>query len=185
MKKIVLATMLASGLMADSGLYIGLDYGKASNTHTFSLASYAAHADNDYSNLKLKIGGGTDGEWKFQGTLDKIDYKIGVFDTENNSLYEIGFDIIKEFEVTKELYPFIKIGFGAGQMSTTFTTEGRMNEVYFSGGAGLSYKATSNVYILAGADYIARRWNDVAIGAYTLETNDKAIKPYIGVNYKF
>lgn len=186
MKKIVLAAMLTSGLMAaDSGFYIGLDYGQATNTHTFSLASYAANADNDYSDIKFKIGSGTDGEWKFQVTLDKIDYKLGIFDTANNSLYEIGADIIKEIKVTNELYPFIKLGVGAGQMDSTFTTEGNMNEVYFSGGAGLSYKATANVSILAGADYIARRWNDVAVGAYTLETHDKAIKPYIGLNYKF
>lgn len=186
MKKIVLAAMLTSGLMAaDSGLYFGLDYGQATNTHTFSLASSSADSDNDYSDIKFKIGGGTDGEWKFQITLDKIDYKIGVFDSANNSLYEIGADIIKEIKVTNELYPFIKIGVGTGQMDSSFTTEGQIKEVYFSGGAGLSYKATNNVYLLAGADYIARRWNDVIIGAYTLETHDKAIKPYIGINYKF
>ncbi|MDO9208527.1 MAG: hypothetical protein Q7T91_09795 [Sulfuricurvum sp.] len=186
MKKIALATLLASGLMAaDSGLYLGLDYGKATNTHEFTIGSSSAEYDNDYSDLKFKIGGGTDGELKFQGYLSKINYDIGVYDNQNNALYEIGFDIIKEFEVTPSFYPFVKGSFGVGRMDTDFTADGYVSELTFNIGAGLSYKAIDHIYILAGVDYIWRRWSDLTNGSITLETSDTALKPYIGMNYKF
>lgn len=191
MKKVMLAIMLASGLMAASeGLYMGLEYGKASNSQTFILTdsydSISADIDNDYSDVKIKIGNGADGGWKMQGTFSIIDYDQGIYDYDNNALYEIGFDFIKEFEVAPSVYPFLKVGFGGGQMETSMTIDDVMYRYNLNAGIGLSYKASEHFYLLIGADYIWGKWSDVDLGyGLTLETKDRAFKPYVGVNYQF
>lgn len=190
MKRIALAALLASGLMAaDSGLYMGAEYGKAGNKHEFTVDSYSATIDNDYSDVKFKIGGGTDGGVKFQGTLSLISYDETVFDDTNKDLMEFGFDIIKEFEVTPSVYPFLKIGMGAGTMDVVGYTEDSILAVSVNVGAGVSYKVIEHLYLLAGVDYVARKWQDIEVtdgfSTVTISTTDSAFKPYVGINYRF
>lgn len=205
-KKIVLATLVASGLMAaDSGLYIGLDYGSAKNTTKQEMSAFSFSGDNDYSDIKLKLGTGTDGGVKFQGTISRKSFQEAVFDDKNKDLTEFGLDIIKEFEVSSSVYPFIKAGFGVGSMSVEGYTKDSVVAVSFNVGAGISYKVVDHLYLIAGVDYIGRKWQDIeqqvitprvidyGIGTrtvydtntYTLSTTDSAFAPYVGVNYKF
>jgi len=189
MKKIVLAaTLLASGLMAaDSGIYVGVEYGTAKNSTTFDFSSVgSANVDNNYKDVKFKLGGGTDGGTKYQGTLSLISYDEAIFDDTNKDLMEFGFDMIKEFEVAPSVYPFLKIGIGAGTMDVVGYNEDSILGVSFNVGAGVSYKVVDHLYLLAGVDYIARKWQDIESYTYgTVSTTDSAFKPYIGANYRF
>ncbi|MFA6144980.1 MAG: hypothetical protein WCW84_12395 [Sulfurimonas sp.] len=194
MKKIVLAaTLLASGLMAaDSGIYVGVEYGAAKNTHEFTTDdSYGSSTyDNDYKDIKFKFGSGTDGGTKYQGTLSLISYTDPIFDNTNKDLMEFGFDIIKEFEVTSSFYPFLKIGMGVGTMTVEGYSQDKILGVSVNAGAGISYKVVDHLYLLAGVDYVLRKWQDIEFyssyyGTTTLSTTDSAFKPYIGANYRF
>lgn len=187
MKKIVLATLVATGLMAaESSVYIGLDYGKASNTSTGDYSSGGSlDIDNDYSDLKFKVGYGADGEVKLQMTVSSVTFDKAVFDNTNKQLIEVGFDAIKEFEATKELYPFVKIGFGIGSMTVEGYNQSSIAEVSFNIGAGVSYKVVDHLYLLAGVDYIGRKWQDIEYPTYTVSATDSGFKPYLGMNYRF
>lgn len=176
-------------MAADSGLYMGVEYGKAGNKHEVTVDSYSATIDNDYSDVKFKIGSGTDGGVKFQGTFSMISYKDSIFDSTNKDLKEFGFDIIKEFEVAPSVYPFLKIGMGIGTMDVEGYTEDSIMGVSFNVGAGVSYKVIDHLYLLAGVDYVGRKWQDVEYYSYygttTVSTTDSAFKPYVGANYRF
>ena len=191
MKKIVLATLFASSVISSAAMadvYMGVEYGAANSTETQKDYTGSTDYKNNYSDLKFKIGGGSEDGIKFQAYFSKIDYAEGEFIVEEaNSLYEFGFDIIKEFEATSSIYPFLKVGMGAGVMDTEITVDGYAREVSFNIGAGVSYKVIDHIYILAGVDYVYRKWNDIVdnSGIYTLETSDSGVKPYIGVNYEF
>jgi len=190
MKKIVLAGLLASGLMAaDSGLYVGAEYGAAKNSTTIDFDGGSIDGDNDYKDVKLKIGGGTDGGFKYQGTVSFISFDEYVFSDKSKKTTEFGFDLIKEFEVTPSVYPFIKAGFGVGSMDVEGYTEDSILGVSFNIGAGISYKVIDHLYLLAGVDYVARKWQDIEYydgsSTVTLSTKDSAFKPYVGVNYRF
>lgn len=190
MKKILLAAMLTSGLMAaDSGLYMGVEYGKSTNDQKFTVDSYSATLENDYSDLKFKIGGGTDGDVKFQGTLSMISYTDSIFDSSHKDLMEFGFDVIKEFEVSPAFYPFLKIGLGVGSMDVDGYTDDKILAVSFNLGAGISYKVIDHLYVLAGVDYVGRKWQDIkatdGFSTVTISTTDSGVKPYIGMNYRF
>jgi Outer membrane protein beta-barrel domain len=186
MKKIVLATLLATGLMAaESGFYIGLDAGQANNTDKSTTQGTTFKYKNNYSDVKFKLGIEDEGT-KFQVTFAKIDYQNGVFyASEGNILYEVGIDVIKEFEVTPSVYPFLKLGVGYGKMDTKRAAYGTINEISSNIGVGLSYKIVDHLYALAGVDYVYRHWNDTSADSFTYVTRDSAIKPYVGVNYKF
>ena len=98
--------------------------------------------------------------------------------------------MIKEFETSSQVYPFVKVGLGAGSMSVDGYSESDINAVSVNIGAGVSYKATENLYLIGGIDYIGRSWQDIeythSLGdTTTISTSDSGFKPYIGANYKF
>ena len=189
---LVSSSFVVSAAMAD--VYVGVEYGAASNTHEIeaSAGAYTATGDydNDYSNIKLKIGAGEDGGVKLQGTLSFISYDESIFDETNKDYVEFGLDLIKEFEVNKQLYPFIKGGMGVGAMDVEGYTEDSILAVSFNLGAGLSFKATDNISLLAGVDYVYRKWQDIEVyyNYYTtvdVSVSDSGFKPYIGLNVQF
>lgn len=186
---LLVSSMLSSVAIAED-VYVGIDYGFVSNETEKDIGSTSFKGDNDYKDLKFKVGYGTDGDFKGQVSLSFISFDEAVFDGENSDLIEIGFDVIKEFEVTKEFYPFLKAGVGYGFMDVEGYTEDSIYEVYFNVGAGVSYKATDNLYLIGGVDYVGRKWQDIEVqtGWYateTISTTDSGFKPYIGLNYKF
>lgn len=189
MKKIVLATLFASSVISSAAMadvYMGVEYGAANNSTSIDWDSgYSYTGDNNYKDVKFKLGSGADGGVKSQFTLSLISYDETVFDDTNKDLMEFGFDIIKEFEVTPSFYPFVKAGLGIGTMDVEGYTEDSIMSVSFNVGAGVSYKVIDHLYLLAGVDYVARKWQDIEYGTTTVSTTDSAFKPYIGVNYQF
>lgn len=196
MKKIILLTCLTGALMAESSFYVGLDVGKADNTDKITSKSDTNSAtvknDNSYSDIKIKLGIEADIGTDFQLIFSKIDYSNGLLNNNTGpkyytgtQLYEIGLDIIKKFELTSSFSPFIKLGVGYGYMDSQFPEYGDVNEFSTNFGVGLSYKVIEHIYALAGVDYIYRHWSNTSDTGFTYETRGSAIKPYVGLNYKF
>lgn len=192
MKKIILLTCLAGALMAESSFYVGFDLGKANNTDKHTTKDISLKNDNSYSDSKIKLGIQADETTDFQFTFSKMTYDDAVLRASTGSkLYEIGLDVIKKFEVTSSLSPFIKLGVGYGKMDTLSSSYGDVHELSTNVGIGLSYKLIEHVYAIAGVDYIYRHWNDISINqtppatSVTEQTRGSAIKPYFGLNYKF
>lgn len=197
MKNKILLGLAASSLVASTALadvYVGVEYGAASNTteresEYFGLYTLNNEIDNNYKDIKLKVGAGEDGGIKVQAYFSFISYDEYIFRNSSKDYKEIGVDLIKEFEVNKQFYPFIKGGMGVGIMDLEegYYTEDRILAVSFNLGAGLSFKATDNISLLAGVDYVYRKWQDIEYsgGALTRSTADSGIKPYIGVNFQF
>ncbi|WP_434581347.1 hypothetical protein MLC52_03625 [Sulfurimonas sp. NW15] len=186
-KSFVLASLLVLGATsAMAGMYVGIDFGVNSNTDKVTGASSGSWK-NKYKDFSVKIGTGKDGDWKGQLRLSRISYNETIFDATHKTLIEFGGDTIKEFtlESVKNLYPYVKIGLGVGSMSVDGYSDSSISEVSFNAGVGVSYKALENVYLIAGVDYVGRKWQDVTIGAYTWSTTGSGVKPYIGVNYAF
>lgn len=193
MKKILWVTLLVTGLMAaDSGFYIGAEYGASKNSTTIDysnhfITSHSFERDNNYKDIKVKMGAGTDGGFKYQATVSFISYDENLFTFSNEQITEYGFEIIKELQAITSIYPFIKVGFGINYMDSGMYDEEKTRGVAYNIGAGFSYKATDHIYLLAGVDYIHRQWQDIHISSFneTRRREDSAVKPYIGMNYRF
>lgn len=186
MTGLLLGGLLSINAIADT--YIGVDYGVVSNTDKGS-NGWSGEQDNPYTDLKIKIGSGEDGGWKAQASLSFITMDKIIFPaTTSKDLIELGFDVIKEFEITKSVYPFIKAGLGYGSMSlnnSSVYNKDSINEVSFNAGAGLAYKVIDSISVMVGVDYIGRRWQDIQTATSTLETTGSGTKIYGGVNYNF
>lgn len=187
MKKIVAAVMMTSALMAnESGIYVGVDLGSANNTDKMSVDGATSKNDNTYNEIKVKVGFEADEATKVQLTFSKIKYDEAVFvNSTGTTLYEGGIDLIKEFEITSSLYPFIKIGVGYGKMDSKHAVMDNVKEISSNIGAGVLYKLIGGISAEVGCDYVYRRWDNVSDGSFTYETRGSAIKPYVGLNYEF
>lgn len=195
MKNKILLGLAASSLVASAALadvYVGVEYGAASNTTEREVTGSMNGTydyDNNYKDIKLKVGAGEDGGIKVQAYLSFISYDEYIFDNSNKDYTEIGVELIKEFEVSSSLYPFIKGGMGVGVMDVEGYSEDSILAVSLNLGAGLSFKATDNISLLAGVDYVYRKWQDIEFRdgwrTTTVSIADSGIKPYIGVNFQF
>jgi len=192
MKKIILATLLGTSListqaLAEDSVYLGLDILSSSNTFTLENTSTGAKgdADDDSTGFKLKLGIEYESGWRLQAYYLNETYDLPVFDATNDVLNEIGVDFIKGFEVTPKFSPFVQFGMGYGWMNVDGYTEDNIVAVSMKIGAGAMYKVTENIELLAGIDLQYRKWQDIQIGASTIETSEKSTKLYAGLNFHF
>ncbi len=192
-----LAVVLTSSALLASNIYMGLDIIKSGNTFTTDYdgvitgtnISGSSDEDIDSSNVKLKLGVATKDGLRFQTYLQKEGYKETFFDATNDTLIEIGIDVIKGFEVTKEFSPFIQAGLGAGVMSIEGASVASISEVSAKVGVGVMYKIVPSFELVAGYDYRVRKWQDIEYRSgssyITLSTTEKSGQPYFGANFHF
>ena len=186
-KKLTLAVLLLGATYVSADTYIGVNVGYGLGTNTVSVGSEEADIDNDYTNLSLILGTGDDGGFKFQGRLNIISLDEAIYDDSHDTLFEIGIDGIKEWEVSPTLYPYIKAGLASGFIGTddTYYDSSIAMEFSLNAGAGLSFKVNDQLDIIGGVDYVFRKYQDVDVGYYTLSITGSSFEPYIGMRYSF
>ncbi|MFT5660721.1 MAG: opacity protein-like surface antigen [Sulfurimonas sp.] len=190
MKKIIMGTALIVSIFttqafAGSNTYVGIDMISSGNTLTRDSSFGSVSADIDSKAFKLKLGVKRNNGWRFQGYYLRETYDIALFDLTNDTLNEIGVDIIKGFEVTPEFSPFIQAGVGVGSMSVTGYAESSILEYNFKVGAGMMYKVIPQLELIAGVDLQYRAWQDIQTGYTIYSTTEKNTKFYAGMNYHF
>jgi len=191
MKKMLLAslaltTLLSTQALAEgSNLYVGFDIIQDSHTFTFEGNGNSADADLDSAGFKLKIGTVSDNGWRFQGYFENITYDETVFDSTHDSLSEIGFDVIKGFEITPKFTPFLQGGLGYGWMDVDGYSEDSISEFNLKIGLGVAYKIIPAFELIAGADLQFRSWQDIEVLGTTIETTEANTKLYVGGNFHF
>lgn len=187
MKKIILGALLTSCSIfaADTIYYMGVDYGVGRNDQKIKDASASSEINNDYSEVRIKAGSGNDGEVKFQLTASRSFYKNGLTN-DQHPVYSLGWDVIDEFEIEPNTYVFFKLGIGVGETKTSVSENGFIRHFSYQGGIGGVYKVSNSLSAVLGLDYVSRDWKNVTLSdGSTLDIDDKAINPYLGLNYRF
>lgn len=205
MKKLVTAGIVASTLLltnasADTKWYAGVELGSASNTTEYETEilgfSVSDDVDNNYKDIKFVVGKGTGDNWYTQLYLSKVTFDNSAcyytnsiiadfcFDDE---MMEIGVEVMKKFEVSNNLLPFVKFGFGVGSRDAEGLDESSISSVGLAIGAGLDFKVNESISLLGGIDFGYRKYQDVEYfgGLLTVETSETYQKLYIGANYRF
>jgi len=192
----VFCAITGTALLAGDA-YVGIEYGAAINTHKFEASGdieNTYYKDNDYKELKLKIGTGKDKKVKYQASFSVTSFDEGGFDEENEILYVLELEVIKGFSINKYLYPYIKAGIGIGTMKVSgYTNDDSINGTSLSLGVGMTYKINKKFNVNVGIDQAYRRWEDLnyayidisSIEVGTIKTVDKIIKPYVGLSYRY
>ena len=115
MKKIILSLFLISSLLyAKSTIYLGTGY--AYNSETVSYNSNEETIDNNAA--RIKIGYGDINAYAIEFSLDYIDNKSSIFDSNDGKKYGFNVELLKAWNFNIFMNPFIKAGFGAGYLET-------------------------------------------------------------------
>lgn len=191
---VLLSTLLATASFADeTRWYAGAELGTASNTFTIKDSDESEDWSNNYSDFKFVVGKGTGNNWFTQAYLSSITYKKDVF--KDKKQIEFGLEAIKKFDITDQLSPFVKIGWGLGSMDLPKDeyTEDSISSFAVAIGVGVDYKVLDELSIIGGIDFGYRKWQDIeatyCYGYYcwteTLEVSATYQKMYVGANYRF
>jgi|GEM_PF-962266 len=192
MKKIVLATLLASGLMAaDNGFYVGANVGamnaKADSTWSWTNTTLnASDSGSDSSNsnataIELKVGYYFNGNNRINVAVDKAK-----FDGVDSFSSTVGYDYLYGTSVLK---PFIGV---FGNFSQ-FKPDGgsSFNGAYAGGQIGINYAVNEHVSVEIGGQYMvgSAKYSETIVSGTDTNSQSVDIKSksnfFIGANYKF
>lgn len=179
MKKLALAAILTSGLMAaDSGLYVGVDVGNTAFDMKASAIGISVEDKDDGGSQTLKVGYYLDKNSRISVFYHNINVSQG-----EGSTYGIGYDYLIGDNALK---PFVGAlaGYGSSKDDT-----GKLNISgnFFGAQAGVNYAINDNFSLEAGYRYMKSNMNDtVTVSGYNVKVEIDPIKNwFIGVNYKF
>ena len=180
----------------DTKLYVGLDIFKGESSAEGKMrSSYygdtVAELDDDFDQdgFRVKFGAELENNWRLQGYFKNED-----FDLFDESVYGLGLDLIKAFQASDKLHPFIQAGIGYDwtklpKDSSFEFTEDSLGAVNFKLGLGAAYRITNTIEVLGGLDWQYRTWQDIElVGLYdklTIDQEDTSKSLYLGLNIFF
>lgn len=180
MKKIALAVLLASGLMAaENGFYVGADIGNTE--YDFEAAapsiSFSDSTTEDGGSQTLKLGYYLDKNNRVAVFFHNINVEAG-----DSQTYGIGYDYLIGDNAFK---PFIGALVGYGSYKEDAVSDINVAGTIFGVQAGVNYAITNNFSAEAGYRYMKSNMEDTLAGT-DLKFEITAIKNwFIGANYKF
>lgn len=197
MKKILImiASVMTLTSMAhaqSTEFYFGADLFKGYNTFTYDWNTQPDYdLDNDSKGLRLKFGADLEDAWKVQGHFTIEDFDRNNFSRygSDGDLYELGVDVIKGFPLDNSITPFLLAGVGMGWMDVDGYTENTIRSFALKIGIGLSFLFTPELEAVVGIDFKYRSWQEingyVGMSYVELETRERIVSPYLGLNYHF
>lgn len=178
-KKIVLASLLASGLMAaDSGVYVGVDLGNTAYDMKASAAGVSATEKDDGGSQTLKVG----------YYFDKNN-RAGVFFQNVNTsggkthFYGVGYDYLIGDNAFK---PFVGAILGHASSKADDNSVNLTGAVY-GAQVGVNYSINESFSVEAGYRYMKSKMEDtITVSGIDIKLEaDPVTNWFIGANYKF
>ncbi|MDK9693674.1 MAG: porin family protein [Sulfurimonas sp.] len=180
MKKIALAILLASGLIAaDNGYYIGIDIGNTKFDMKASTSGVSAEESDDGGSFTLKWG-----EYFDKNSRAVICYHNINVDDGRTHYVSIGYDyLIGNYD----LKPFIGGFVGYGSAEADDLPELDIAGAVYGTQAGVNYTINANFSVEAGYRYMMSNMQDtITVGGVTVKIEiDPISNWFVGVNYKF
>ncbi|MBU1218101.1 porin family protein [bacterium] len=179
MKKIALAVLLSSGLMAaESGFYVGADIGNTAMDMTTTFNGDKTTVSDDGGSQTLKVGYYIDKNNRASAFYQNVNVDGG-----DVYAYGIGYDYLIGDSAFK---PFIGAQLGYGSVKADGTTVD-IAGITYGAQAGINYAVNENFSLEAGYRYLITNMEDSISGpggTATFEI-DSLKNWFIGVNYKF
>ena len=142
--------------------------------------------DNDSSSVKLNVAYLFSDDWRVQGYFQHEKYNDSVYTGgENDSLNELGIDVIRSFDTGSKFLPFVQLGLGIGQMDLEGNTQSSATATSIKLGAGIIYKFIPSFEAVAGLDVQYRDWTDIQIGYESYSVDETSSQLYLGANFLF
>jgi hypothetical protein len=135
----------------------------------------------------VKLGLLTYDGWRVQGYYLNETFDDPLFDPYHDELSEMGIDLIKAFEGSSGIAPFIQGGVGIGWMNIdpALYHDDSTSEYSLKFGAGLLFWLSPALDLVVGADLQYRGWDDLRDSLGRIETEDTSARLYLGMNVYF
>ncbi len=179
MKKILLFTLLVSSLFAEAKLYIGAGGGIYNETYEDTTTSI----NNSAAIGSFKIGYGERKAYAIELSFDYIQNNSKLIDTNDGQKYGINIDFVKAFDFDIYVLPFVKAGFGAGEMKSDLNN-GSLNYGSFNLGTGVFLPLSETFDIELAYNYRYVSYEKINDTISTIPKTDVNIG-YIGINARF
>jgi opacity protein-like surface antigen len=183
MKKILLAGMLLAGsnvfAFDTNKLYVGVGTVSISETTDISTAGASASFSEDVKSTPIKIGYIYGSDNRFEFTLDNRDNETSGWNMDWQFVYP---------STTSKLAPYWTIGFGSYTADNTaqfLVGNDDLKAFSINLGVGGLYEINNNLELEAALKYKSMKWQDIIVGANTIETTSSGAGLYLGLNYKF
>lgn len=180
MKKIALAVLLASGLIAaDSGNYIGIDIGNTKFDMKASALGVSAEESDDGGSVTLKLGHYFD-----KNSRALICYQNVNVDGGDSYHVGIGYDYLIG---DNDIKPFVGGFVGYGSAEVDDIPELDISGVVFGAQVGVNYAINDNFSVEAGYRYMKSNMEDsITVSGVDIKVEiDPISNWFVGVNYKF
>ncbi len=179
MKKIALAVMLASGVMAaENGFYVGADAGNTKYDMKASVLGVSVEEKDDGGSQTLKVGYYLDKNNRTSAFYQNVNVDNG-----DGAMYGVGYDYLIGDNAFK---PFIGALAGYGSAKDDIG-EIKMNGIVYGAQAGVNYAFNENFSVEAGYRYLKANMDDTVIeSGLEVKVEIETIRNWFaGVNYKF
>ena len=181
LKKIILLTLLITSLYSEATIYVGADYGYYNEEFS------NLDAKSSSSTARIKVGYG---DIKAYAVEISVDYSINesnIFSSQGEDGDKIGFDLalIKAYNFNKYFYPYLRVGFGSGEMEIARATQSKLSYGSFNLGAGLYIPVHKNVDIELSYLYKDVSYEAIDFIAYKKSYKSKINSAAIGINVRF
>jgi len=179
LKKILLSMLLISSLFADAKLYMGVGGGIYNETYKDS----ANNINNSATMESLKIGYGDIKAYAIEFSFDYIQNNSKVIDRNDGVKYGINIDFVKAFDFDIYVLPFVKAGFGAGDMKSDLNN-GSLHYGSFNLGTGFYLPLGDTFDLEVGYNYRYLSYEKINDSVSTIPKTHVNIG-YIGINARF
>lgn len=179
MKKIAVAVMLASGLIAaENGFYMGVDIGNTEYNFKASAFGISAENEDDGGSQTFKAGYFIDKNNRASAFYQNVNVDNG-----DGEMYGVGYDYLIGNNAFK---PFVGALLGYGSSESDDGIIDLSGSVY-GAQAGVNYTFNENFSVEAGYRYLISDMDDtVRVSGVDVKVEIDTVKNwFIGANYKF
>jgi len=176
-KTALLTTLLTSFLYAKAGFYAGANYGSVQE-------SFKNYDDQETTlqKIALKVGYGDINAYAIEFSLEQMQTDKEVFSQNDSARYNFNVELLKAFNFKTFFNPYMKAGFGTGQMKMSNKQE-RLRYGSYNLGGGVFIPLLSHIDLEVGYSYRYYSYEK-------LDTTNKVYKShqnslYTGFNYRF
>ncbi len=181
MRFLLVLPLLYLSLFAEAAGYIGLSV--EDSTEYFVAGDKTMTASTPQ--YKIKAGYGDIGSYAVEAAFSYMDYATNVFSENDGAALMLDITLYRGWEVGYDLYPYLDVGIGMGDMKVDRQLESSLSFSSFNFGAGIRYVINDTYDFDFGLNYKLRTWQGVSLVSEKVDVTSHLINPYIGINYHF
>lgn len=181
MRILFVLPFLYLSLFAEAAGYIGLSI--EDSTEFFVLSDRTVDASTPQ--YKIKAGYGDISGYAVEAAFSYMDYATNVFSSNDGEALMLDITLFKGWDVGYNLYPYLDVGIGMGDMKVERQLEESLTFSSFNFGGGIRYVINNTYDFDIGLNYKLRTWQTISLVADSVNVTSHLVNPYIGINYHF